>query len=185
MHPPCRRSTSDVRMLVGAVVVLASLLTLDARSSAHGQCVLPNPIPDVVSFVGRPGTDLDTGWTGQAHDLDADAQAPLTAARLGNCDVDTASATCGQCTLNGPVLFPGTAGAAIAAKAGYPSVQVPAGFVAGVRDKETPDYPYGATFTGRAWGEPTLLRLAYAFEQATQARRPPPGLPALDPGCAP
>ena len=55
------------------------------------------------------------------------------------------------------VLFPGVAGAAIAAKAGYPSVQVPAGFVAGVRDKDTPDYPYGATFTGRAWSEPVLL----------------------------
>jgi amidase len=82
------------------------------------------------------------------------------------------------------VLFPGTAGAAIAAKAGYPSIQVPAGFIAGVRDKETPDYPYGATFTGRAWSEPTLLRLAYAFEQATQLRSPPPGLPPLDPGCA-
>jgi amidase len=63
------------------------------------------------------------------------------------------------------VLFPGVAGAAIAAKAGYPSVQVPAGFAAGV--------PYGATFTGRAWSEPTLLRLAYAFEQATKTRRPP------------
>jgi amidase len=82
------------------------------------------------------------------------------------------------------VLFPGVAGAAIAAKAGYPSVQVPAGFVAGIRDKETPEYPYGATFTGRAWSEPVLLRLAYAFEQATLARRPPPNLPPLEPGCA-
>jgi amidase len=81
------------------------------------------------------------------------------------------------------VLFPGAAGAAIAAKAGYPSVQVPAGFVSGIEDKETPDYPLGATFTGRAWSEATLLRLAYAFEQATLARRMPPNVPELDEAC--
>ncbi len=75
------------------------------------------------------------------------------------------------------VLFPGAAGASIAAKAGYPSVQVPAGFVSG--GGETPEYPFGITFTGRAWSEPALLRLAYAFEQATHSRRPPPDTPAL------
>lgn len=77
------------------------------------------------------------------------------------------------------VLFPGSAGAAIAARAGYPSVMVPGGFVAGLDGKDTPDYPLGVTFSGRAWSEHKLLRLAYAYEQASGKRRPPPGLPAL------
>jgi amidase len=53
----------------------------------------------------------------------------------------------------------------VAAVAGYPSVTVPAGFVCGL--------PVGLSFFGRAWSEPTLLKLAYAFEQATKARKPP------------
>jgi amidase len=47
------------------------------------------------------------------------------------------------------ILFPGRNGAAIAAKAGYPSVQVPAGMIAGAGT--SPEYPFGATFAGRAW----------------------------------
>lgn len=77
------------------------------------------------------------------------------------------------------VLFTGASGSAIAAKPGYPSVQVPGGLVRGVGETDTPDYPMGITFAGRAWSEATLLRLAYAFEQASNFRRPPPGLPAL------
>ncbi len=77
------------------------------------------------------------------------------------------------------VVFPGTAGASIAAKAGYPSIQVPGGFISGFDGKETPDYPLGITFAGRAWSEAKLLRLAYAYEQVSNARRPPPGLPSL------
>jgi amidase len=77
------------------------------------------------------------------------------------------------------VLFPGSAGAAIAAKAGYPSVMVPGGFVSGIDDKDTPDYPLGVTFAGRAWSDHKLLCLGYAFEQACHIRRPLPGLPAL------
>lgn len=74
------------------------------------------------------------------------------------------------------VLFPGATGASIAAKAGYPSVMVPAGFVSGVDGKDTPDYPLGLAFAGRAWSEHKLLRLAYAYEQASTKRKPPPDL---------
>jgi amidase len=77
------------------------------------------------------------------------------------------------------VIFPATAGASIAAKAGYPSVQVPAGFVSGLDGKDTPDYPLGLTFTGRAWSEGKLLRYAYAYEQATSMRKPPTGFGPL------
>lgn len=78
------------------------------------------------------------------------------------------------------VLFAGAMGAAIAAKAGYPSVMVPGGFISGTTDgKDTPDYPLGITFAGRAWSEHKLLRLAYAYEQASQMRKPPTGLLAL------
>lgn len=52
-----------------------------------------------------------------------------------------------------------------AAIAGYPSITVPNGYVMGL--------PVGILFFGRAWSEPTLLRLAYAYEQATHHRRAP------------
>jgi amidase len=52
-----------------------------------------------------------------------------------------------------------------AAVAGYPHVTVPAGFVQGL--------PCGISFVGTAWSEPRLIALAYAFEQASRARRPP------------
>ncbi len=58
-----------------------------------------------------------------------------------------------------------------AAVAGYPDVTVPAGFVFGLA--------VGISFFGRAWSEPTLLKIAYGFEQTIQARRPPRFIPRL------
>jgi amidase len=81
------------------------------------------------------------------------------------------------------LLFPGGSGAAIAAKPGYPTVIVPFGTVPNAPDPPFPDgfgakpSPYGVSFTGTACSEPRLLELAYAFEQATRRRVPPPSAP--------
>lgn len=64
------------------------------------------------------------------------------------------------------LVFPANNGAGIAAKAGYPSVIVPAGYL-------STNAPFGITFTAKAYSEPTLISLAYAFEQATKLRQPP------------
>jgi amidase len=64
---------------------------------------------------------------------------------------------------NSPLLSPPT---------GFPAITVPMGFVQGM-------LPAGLQLLGRSWSEPTLIKLAYAYEQATKHRRPPPNVPPL------
>jgi amidase len=86
------------------------------------------------------------------------------------------------------MLFPGTSSASIAAKPGYPTVFVPYGFAqpgsgpgggGGRGESAYPEgfnpkpSPTGVSFTGMACGEPKLIEIAYAFEQATKKRVPP------------
>jgi amidase len=81
------------------------------------------------------------------------------------------------------ILTPGGSGAGLAARAGYPIIVVPFGFVP---NAPTPDFPagfnakpapYGVGFTGKSCSEPRLIALAYAFGQATKRRVPPATAP--------
>ncbi|MNZ72195.1 amidase [compost metagenome] len=75
------------------------------------------------------------------------------------------------------LLLPGDVdGMYIAARLGYPLITVPAGYVEqGIIDADGDPTrgPFGVVFSGKAYSEPTLLSIAYGFEQATQHRVPP------------
>jgi amidase len=74
--------------------------------------------------------------------------------------------------VNGDHVAGGSSNAA--AVAGYPNINVTAGFISGL--------PVGISFFGRAWSEPTLIRLAFAFEQTTKARQGPRFLSTIGAG---
>ncbi len=74
--------------------------------------------------------------------------------------------------VNGDHVAGGSSNAA--AVAGYPNINVTAGFIFGL--------PVGISFFGRAWSEPTLIRLAYSFEQTTKARQSPRFLSTIGAG---
>ena len=84
------------------------------------------------------------------------------------------------------LLFPGVASANIGARPGYPTITVPFTMIP-VPPNAVPNpfptgfvpkpSPYGVSFTAGACSEPKLIQLAFAFEQATKRRTPPPGFP--------
>ena len=81
------------------------------------------------------------------------------------------------------LVFPGASGAAIAAKAGYPTVIVPFGTIPNAPTAPFPPgfaakpAPLGVAFTGTACSEPRLIELAYSFERGTKRRVQPPSFP--------
>ena len=83
------------------------------------------------------------------------------------------------------LLFPGAGSAGIAAKPGYPTVIVPFALLTPTPPAnaqypigfQPAPAPYGVSFTGMACSEPRLIELAYAFEQASKRRVPPPSAP--------
>jgi amidase len=76
------------------------------------------------------------------------------------------------------ILLSANSQAGTTAKAGYPSVSVPGGFLP-PSGAIVNAFPSNVTFTGRAFSEARLIALAYAFEQATHHRVPPSSTPPL------
>jgi len=130
-----------------------------------------------VSRFCRPAFQIDDGPLRCNHTPEPSQNRPISRhAEYGFTSIETASRAApnglGAPTsplawkidlVNGDVLRGSSAKSA--ALAGYPLVTVPAGHVMAL--------PVGITFMGRAWSEPTLIKLAYAVEQATNARRLP------------
>jgi amidase len=168
---------------------------LNAYLARMGPSAPVHTLKDVIDFNER-NRDKEMPYFGQDLFLKAEAKGPLTEkeyadalaknhqlARTEGIDalmdkhqLDAIVAPTGGPAwltdlVNGDHVAGGSSNAA--AVAGYPNINVTAGFLWGL--------PVGISFFGRAWSEPTLIRLAYSFEQATKARQKPKFLPTIGP----
>jgi amidase len=151
-------------------------------------------LADVIAF-NEAHHEAELSYFGQELMLQAQAKGPLTApayhAALAGCHrlarVEGIDATMDAHRLDALIAATGAppwlsdlvdgdyaqnGSTTPAAVCGYPSITVPAGYARGL--------PIGLSFMGRAYTEPTLLKLAFAFEQATKVRRPPKFLTTAD-----
>ena len=144
-------------------------------------------LAELIAFNERHA-DVELVWFGQERLLAAESRGPLSSmgyrrahaaarrlSRAAGIDrvMDGGSLDAILAPTGGPAWVTdlvngdhfGGSSSQFAAVAGYPNITVPAGFVHGL--------PVGVSVFGRAWSEPTLIRIAYAFEQATRHRRAP------------
>jgi amidase len=167
---------------------------LNAYLARLGETSRVHTLRDIIEF-NEKNKDKEMPWFGQDLFIKAESKGPLTEkeyvdalakdhqlARTQGIDAlmdknnldaivaPTAGPSCITDLLNGDHFTGGSSNAA--AVAGYPNINVPAGFLGGM--------PVGISFFGRAWSEPTLIKLAYAFEQTVKARKPPEFLPTLE-----
>lgn len=168
---------ADIR--VSRQIVYSSVLLNEFKSALNGylsqvrEGCRVRSLADVIAF--NHAHPMETLKYGQTTLLDAEYTTSgtltepaylhdrLTDLRL--CREEGIDATLREHQLDA-ILFPADFGARITSRAGYPSVIVPAGYTGdGV--------PFGVAFAARAYEEPLLIKLAYAFEQHTLFRKPP------------
>jgi len=160
---------------------------LNAYLGALGPAAKVHSLKDLIAFDERE-KDREMPYFGQEILLQAEKKGPLTSpayrkalttcrARARTLGIDAVMTKYRLDALVAPTGGPAWptdlvngdhflgASSTPAAVAGYPNITVPAGFVHGL--------PVGVSFIGRAWSEPKLLALAYAYEQATKHRKAP------------
>lgn len=160
---------------------------LNAYLSSLGSDVAVHSLADVIAF-NAANRDRVMPFFGQERMLEAEGKGPLSSEDYLNALAtnhrlsreEGIDATLTQHRLDAIMAPSGApawvidyvtpdqyegASSSIAAVAGYPNITVPAGFIHGL--------PIGVSFFAGAFSEPTLFQIAYAFEQATQVRRPP------------
>jgi amidase len=164
---------------------------LDAYLAAHPTAPVES-LADVIAF-NEANADASMPWFGQEILEMAQAKGPLTDSTyraalersrgMARAQIDSVMDAHDLDALVAPTGSPAwaidlvngdhftTSSSQPAAVSGYPNVTVPAGLVHGL--------PVGVSFIGRRWSEPVLIRLAYAFEQASRRREPPRYLPTL------
>jgi amidase len=167
---------------------------LNIYLSGLGPSSLVHSLKDVIDF-NDSHHDQELPYFGQEIMLQSDTRGPLNSpdylkaldecqrmsrregidAVMDKLKLDALIAPTGQPAwttdlLNGDHTTGGSS--SLPAVAGYPNINVPMGWIFGM--------PVGISFFGRAWSEPTLIKIAYSYEQMTHLRKPPRFLPTAD-----
>lgn len=175
-------SASSATIPVQTVNTLSDVISFN---SAHPEVALKygQAIAEAADLLDTgPGQDLDNYMADRALDLKLTRTCGLDVLYTGVVPEECADVVAIPVGPTGKkfdaALFPANFGANAPARAGFPSVIVPAGFFPNPA-AVPPSFkalrsPFGATFSGPAFSEPKLIGYAYAFEQATHHRVPPP-----------
>jgi amidase len=181
------KKSAELEQAEGEVLHYEMKADMNAYLASLGPQATVRTLKDIIEFNQRH-KDTELLWFGQEELLKSEAKGPLTekayldalatCKRLARTEgIDAAMNKDNLDAIVAPTTTPAHVtdwvlgdhdlgdSTTFAAVAGYPSITVPAGQVF--------ELPVGISFFGRAWSEPTLLRIAFAFEQGSKARRPP------------